>query len=82
LRTFTESLEADDGGITFNYGLPLEGAKQKTVSVLGIVTLNGEEGTIPRTIRNSKDWSGKVFSINFPWLAAKGQPYLVPPLGL
>ena len=32
-----ESLEVDDGEITFNYGLPLDGAKQETASVPGIV---------------------------------------------
>jgi len=37
LATFIESLEVDDGEITFNYGLPPDGAKQETVSVLGIV---------------------------------------------
>ena len=37
LGTFIESLEVDDGEITFNYGLPPDGAKQETVSVLGIV---------------------------------------------
>ena len=37
LSTFIESLEVDDGEITFNYGLPPDGAKQETVSVLGIV---------------------------------------------
>ena len=37
LATFIESLEAGDGEITFNYGLPLDGAKQETVSVPGIV---------------------------------------------
>jgi len=39
LATFIESLEVDDGEITFNYGLPPDGAKQETVSVLGIVHL-------------------------------------------
>jgi len=37
LATFIESLEVDNGEITFNYGLPPDGAKQETVSVLGIV---------------------------------------------
>jgi len=37
LRTFIKSLEVDDGEITFNYGLPPDGTKQETVSVLGIV---------------------------------------------
>jgi hypothetical protein len=37
LGTFIESLEVDDGEITFNYGLPPDGAKQETVSVPGIV---------------------------------------------
>ncbi|MBN1160711.1 MAG: hypothetical protein JXA17_02035, partial [Dehalococcoidales bacterium] len=40
LSTFIESLEVDDGEITFNYGLPPDGAKQETVSVLGIVPLS------------------------------------------
>jgi len=37
LATFIDSLEVDDGEITFNYGLPPDGVKQETVSVLGIV---------------------------------------------
>lgn len=36
-ETFIESLEVDDGEITFNYGLPLDGARQEKVSVPGIV---------------------------------------------
>lgn len=39
LVTFIESLEVDDGEITFNYGLPPDGARQETVSVPGIVPL-------------------------------------------
>ena len=37
LATFIDSLEVDDGEITFNYGLPPAGAEKETVSVLGIV---------------------------------------------
>ncbi|MFC2072139.1 hypothetical protein ACFLUU_05445 [Chloroflexota bacterium] len=39
LGTFIESMKVDDGEITFNYGLPTDGAKQETVSVLAIVPL-------------------------------------------
>jgi hypothetical protein len=31
LATFIDSLEVDDGEITFNYGLPPDGVKQETV---------------------------------------------------
>jgi len=44
LATFIESLEVNDGEITFNYGLPPDGAKQETVSVLGIVPLSPLRG--------------------------------------
>jgi site-specific DNA recombinase len=37
LGTFIGNMEVDDGENTFNYGLPLDGAKKETVSVLGIV---------------------------------------------
>ena len=37
LGTFIDNMEVNDGEITFNYGLPPDGAKQETVSVLGIV---------------------------------------------
>ena len=37
LAIFIESLEVDDGEITFNYGLPLDGTEQETGPVLGIV---------------------------------------------
>ena len=37
LATFIDSLEVDDGEITFNYGLLPAGFEQETVSVLGIV---------------------------------------------
>jgi len=37
LGTFIDSMDVDDTEITFNYGLPPDGAKQETVSVLGIV---------------------------------------------
>jgi putative endonuclease len=37
LRTFIDSLEVNDGEITFNYGLPPDGTQNETVSVLGIV---------------------------------------------
>jgi site-specific DNA recombinase len=39
-RTFIESLEVDDGEITFNYGLPPGGTKQEMVSVHSIVPLS------------------------------------------
>lgn len=44
LGTFIKNLEADDGEITFNYGLPPDGTKQETVSVLGIVPPGPAEG--------------------------------------
>jgi len=44
LATFIDSLEVDDGEITFNYELPPDGAKQETVSVLGIVPSGPAKG--------------------------------------
>ena len=47
LGNFIESIEADDGEMTFNYTLPLppDNTRQETVSVLGFVPLSGAEGT-------------------------------------
>jgi hypothetical protein len=58
LGTFIESLEVDDGEITFNYGLPPDGAKQETVSVLGIVPSGPPWCTIDRTASSSIFSSG------------------------
>ena len=63
----------DDGEITFNYGLPPDGAKQETGSVLGIVPLSPPKGTIPRTphVQRNRIPSAKVFSVTFPWSSKK-----------
>ena len=50
LGTFIDSMEVDDGEITFNYGLPPDGAKQETVSVLGIVPSGPLGVSIGRTL--------------------------------
>jgi site-specific DNA recombinase len=47
LGIFIDSMEVDDGEITFNYGLPPDGAKQETVSVLGIVPSGPPKKIIP-----------------------------------
>jgi len=49
-------------------------AREKVVEkVLPIDTSAPLKGTIPRTHRHSKhDWSGRVFSVTFPWPAQSG----------
>ena len=56
LGSFIESIEADDGEITFNYTLPLppDNSRQET------------------NRRSRTGWPGRVFSMTFPWFPQKG----------
>ena len=52
LGYFIESIEADDGEITFNYTLPLppDNSRQETVSVLGIVPTGPPKKIFPHRV--------------------------------
>ena len=68
LRTFIDSLEVNDGEITFNYGLPPDGTQKETVSVLGIVPPGPPTKTIPGIIHiHHRLFSEKVFQITLPY---------------
>ena len=62
MRSFIESIEVDDGEITFNYTLPLppDELRQETVSVLGMSSSSPPfvGAVFPQTLSHSRKERG------------------------
>ena len=63
LGNFIESIEADDGEMTFNYTLPLppDNTRQETVSVLGIVPSGPPKGTRTKSSKRKRSPKSSIY---------------------